>query len=84
MNGGTKMTGTKKLFSSLIILVAFFIMTPNTASAACIAGDAVNVLWKGKWYPATVLKASGEKCYIHYNGYDNSWDEWVGNNRIRP
>ncbi|MEO5358158.1 MAG: hypothetical protein H7844_12800 [Nitrospirae bacterium YQR-1] len=48
------------------------------------AGDPVDVKWKGSWYPAHVLRASGNQTYIHYDGYDSSWDEWVGPERIRP
>jgi Ca-activated chloride channel family protein len=42
------------------------------------------VLWKDKWYPATVLKRDGERAFIHYDSYESSWDEWVGPDRIRP
>jgi hypothetical protein len=45
------------------------------------------VEWRGAWYPATVLELSlkeGKPRYrIHYLGYDASWDEWVGSERIR-
>ena len=47
-------------------------------------GDPVQVRWKGKWYPASVLAARAGRYKIHYDGYDNSWDEWVGGDRIRP
>jgi len=47
------------------------------------AGDSVKVKWKGKWYPAKVLKVNNDKYYIHYNGYESSWDEWVGPKRIK-
>ena len=46
-------------------------------------GDAVEVRWKGKWYPASILKIGDHRYRIHYEGYDNSWDEWVGPDRIR-
>lgn len=48
-------------------------------------GGQVEVLWKGTWYPSTIKQvgAKGAKYYIHYNGYGNSWDEWVGLTRIR-
>jgi hypothetical protein len=53
------------------------------AAAGYKVGDPVMVKWKGAWYPASVLKSQGGNFYIHYDGYDNSWDEWVGTNRIR-
>ncbi len=46
-------------------------------------GDEVEVKWKGSWYPASVLEAKGGKYKIHYDGYSDSWDEWVGLSRIR-
>lgn len=52
-------------------------------SAAFNTGDPVQVKWKGSWYPASVIAVKGGKYKIHYDGYDNSWDEWVGNDRIK-
>jgi len=36
------------------------------------------------WYPATVLKHWYGLHYIHYDGYDSSWDEWVGPKALKP
>lgn len=44
---------------------------------------AVKVEWKGEWYPAVVLETRDGKYYIHYVGYDSSWAEWVGKERVR-
>jgi hypothetical protein len=41
------------------------------------------VEWKGEWWDAKVLKEDKDRWHIHYLGYDNSWDEWVGKDRIR-
>lgn len=46
-------------------------------------GDAVMVSWKSSWYPATVIQLGNHKVKIHYDGYQNNWDEWVGRERIR-
>lgn len=46
-------------------------------------GQGVDVEWNKKWYPA---KVQGERLgiyYIHYDGYDKVWDEWVGVERMR-
>jgi len=70
----------------LLLSVAAFtcLALPNLAQAnLCSSGDRADVLWKGTWYPAVVKKARGDSCYIHYNGYNASWDEWVGADRIR-
>ena len=39
--------------------------------------------WRGTWYDAKVLKKKPGYWYIHYVDYDDSWDEWVGPDRIR-
>lgn len=41
------------------------------------------VEWQGRWWDAKVLKEEKDRWYIHYVGYDNSWDEWVKKDRIR-
>ena len=30
-----------------------------------------------------VLKTDGERYFVHYNDHDRTWDEWVGEDRIR-
>jgi hypothetical protein len=47
------------------------------------AGSNVEVNWKQKWYPAIVLNVERGVHLIHYVGYDNGWDEWVGAERMR-
>lgn len=56
---------------------------PQAHALLCSPGNAAEVLWKGNWYPAVVKRAQSNRCYIHYNGYGNNWDEWVGADRIR-
>ncbi len=53
------------------------------AGAEFEVGQTVKVLWKGTWYPATVLKANNGKYLIHYKGFGSNWDEWVGTGRIK-
>ncbi|GMV43479.1 MAG: hypothetical protein AMXMBFR64_51950 [Myxococcales bacterium] len=45
--------------------------------------DAVEVEWGGRWWPALVMRKEGESSCIHYVGYDASWDECVGPDRVR-
>src|SRR5262245_20501356 len=71
-----------KKILGLAVLAAASVWGPTDAGA-CAAGDSAQVLWKGTWYPAAVLKAKGTECFIHYNGYGANWDEWVGPDRIR-
>lgn len=59
--------------------------TPAASGLKFNVGDAVMVKWKNSWWPAHVIavRNSGQSYRIHYDGYSNSWDEWVGNARIR-
>jgi hypothetical protein len=43
----------------------------------------VMVEWGGTWWPASVVKEEGDRFFIHYTGYEASWDEWVTKERIR-
>lgn len=47
------------------------------------AGAKVEVRWKQRWYPATVLKAKEGAHLIHYTEFGSKWDEWVPSKRIR-
>lgn len=47
------------------------------------AGDVVTVEWHGRWWPATVIEVKPNSWKIHYDGYADSWDEWVGPERIK-
>ena len=46
-------------------------------------GSEVEVLWRKKWYPATILQVKNGVHFIHYTEYGSEWDEWVSSKRIR-
>lgn len=46
-------------------------------------GTAVEVQWKRKWYPATVVAVRFGIHQIQYAGYSSTWNEWVAAKRIR-
>lgn len=49
------------------------------------AGTKVDVEWEGTWWPAVVREVDGDGIHhIHYEGYADSWDEWVSAKRVRP
>jgi hypothetical protein len=54
---------------------------PVVAYRAC---QKVQVEWGGTWWAAEILKVRGNQYYIHYTGWNCSWDEWVPDCRIRP
>lgn len=59
--------------------------TTTTTTSKFTVGDKVMVEWKGSWWPAKVIKVrkGGSPYRIHYDGYSNSWNEWVTDSRIR-
>ena len=73
----------KMALSGLAILFVALCFIPKLEASICTPGDKAEVRWKGRWYAATVLRSKGNSCYIHYDGYNSSWDEWVGPERIQ-
>lgn len=64
--------------------------TLETAAAAAASavtykkGDKVQVEWKESWYPAEILEVTADGQYkIHYDGFDASYDETVGTERMK-
>jgi hypothetical protein len=47
-------------------------------------GQRVEVEFKGQWYRAKIINVDGEQVEVHYAGFADSWDEWVGPERLRP
>jgi hypothetical protein len=46
-------------------------------------GDKVSVRWQGQTYPSTIIAVlPNDKYKIHYIGWESSWDETVGLDRI--
>lgn len=75
----------KKSISFLLLLTATWfggLALNAEARSTCAVGQRGEVLWKGKWYPAQVLDANGRQCYITYDGYSSSWNEWVSPARL--
>jgi hypothetical protein len=57
--------------------------------AAYPAGSAVEIEWRGGWYAGRVLQddapeEGGRRYLVRYDGYSETWDEWVGPDRLRP
>jgi hypothetical protein len=74
-----------KAMAGGLVFAALSLSAAVSQAAVCSVGDGGNVLWKGRWYPATVVKVNENqtRCYIHYTGYGNNWDEWVGPDRFQ-
>jgi hypothetical protein len=46
-------------------------------------GASIEVLDEGQWYAATVLDAKLGVHFVHYEGWPESDDEWVGPDKVR-
>jgi hypothetical protein len=46
-------------------------------------GTKVSIEWEGEWYPAQVLTARYGMHLIHYNDFEDVWDEWVAPSRLK-
>ncbi|MFN6539094.1 MAG: agenet domain-containing protein [Nostoc sp. EkiNYC01] len=74
----------KLLFVGVFIATWVGALIPSAfAASPCSVGQKAEVLWKDTWYPATVLDVNDDRCYITYDGYDSSWNEWVDSSRFR-
>lgn len=47
-------------------------------------GRMVEVAYGKKWLRATILKRRYTEVYVHYEGYEDVWNEWVKTDKIRP
>ena len=47
-------------------------------------GQRIEVESNGKWYKAKIVDVDDDQVEVHYVHFDDSWDEWVSRERIRP
>ncbi len=47
------------------------------------AGDKLQVLWNGTWFPAMIMEFKDGKYKIHYDNYGDEWNEWVDLKRMK-
>ena len=47
-------------------------------------GQRLEVIYDGSWYKAETIDADDDQWLIHYVNFDDSWDEWVDADRMRP
>ena len=69
--------------STLLLSLALLAGSPGCTRAYDV-GDKVLVEWEGEIYPAIILEVPGPgKVKVHYEGYDEMWDEVVARNRLK-
>lgn len=55
------------------------------AGASCPVGATLEIQWNNGWWDGSVLEGpngAGE-CYVTYEGWDATWNEWVAPDRLR-
>jgi len=81
INGST-LTGELYHYSDKQVVTVPVSKTKPIAFAAYPTGKQVEVSWNGKNYPALIKEVRDGFHYVHYTGYDDSWNEWVMYDRI--
>ncbi|HEV7780452.1 MAG TPA: Tudor-knot domain-containing protein [Chitinophagaceae bacterium] len=79
---GNTVTGELYHYSDKAAVTVPVSKTKPIAFADYPVGKEVEVEWHGKNYPAVIKEARDGFHYIHYTGYDDSWNEWVMYDRI--
>jgi hypothetical protein len=70
--------------AALLGLVLAFGGPLGACSRSYQVGDEVMVEWEGKEYPAVILsQESAAKFKVHFEGYEDSWDEVVPKSRVK-
>ena len=67
--------------TSLTILA--LCMLGITTMQAQQVNEVVEIESAGAWYPGKILKTEGDKFFITYEGWSDSFDEWVTVDRLR-
>lgn len=65
-----------------VTLLLTGLLLPCAASAQQV-NEAVEIDYNGTWYPGKVLKVEGERFYVAYDEWSETWNEWVGKERLR-
>ncbi|MGD9635734.1 MAG: agenet domain-containing protein [Pirellulales bacterium] len=76
--------GQKSMFFSAAAFPAAAKLAWVENEAAPRVGQRIEVQWKDRWYKAKVIDVDGDQVEVHYAGFDNSWNEWVGPYLSRP
>ncbi len=79
---GNNVTGELYHYSDKVSVTVPVTKTKSIDFADYPVGMKVQVEWNGKKYPAGIRETRNGFHYIHYTGYDDSWNEWVMYDRI--
>lgn len=74
------MTQIKLVVAVLVLLL----LSSLGCNRAYDVGDHVLVEWEGDTYPAMIIEVPGPgKVKVHYDGYDEIWDEVIPRSRVK-
>lgn len=79
---GTNVTGELYHYSDKVSVTVPVSKTKPIQFAEYPVGTKVQVEWEKKKYPAEIKEIRNGFHYIHYTGFDDSWNEWVMYDRI--
>lgn len=69
---------------AIVLAIALAVSVTTGCKRNYGVGDHVLVEWEGNTYPAMIIAATSPTKYkVHYEGYDDIWDEVVPRNRIK-
>ncbi|MEJ7610584.1 MAG: hypothetical protein WKF88_05330 [Ferruginibacter sp.] len=66
----------------MMLLLSLTIYT-NANCQAIKVGDKLEGLSNGTWYAGEIKEVNAGKYKIHWNGYSDSWDEWLTTDKLR-
>lgn len=67
----------KKVIVIGILCVASFSVTAQKVN------EKIQIESSGSWYDGTILKVNGDQYFVSYDGWGDSWNEWVPVSRLR-
>jgi hypothetical protein len=71
----------------LALAVSTLLLAPESKAQHLPAygvDDSVSIRWSAGWFPGKILAVDGDRYRVRYDGYGESWDEWVTAERLRP
>ncbi|WP_461428030.1 MBT domain-containing protein [Gymnodinialimonas sp.] len=62
------------------------IVAATPVPSACPTGASRQIEWNGSLWAGTILEGPNAEgaCFVTYDGWDASWNEWVAPDRIAP
>lgn len=65
-----------------VIVIGILCMAGFSATAQKV-NEKIQIESSGSWYDGTILKVNGDQYFVTYDGWGDSWNEWVPVSRIR-